>query len=57
MNLLVGVVRTLTTSESSDQRELEKRRLEHGYAETSRKVETLVAGATHILNNLENLFD
>ena len=42
--LLINVIRTLTTSVSEDQKNLEKSRLERGYTESGQTIDTLLKG-------------
>lgn len=42
--LLLNMIRTLTTSSSEDQKELDRKRLEVGFAETSKEIDHLVLG-------------
>lgn len=38
------MIRTLTSNSSADQKELDRRRLEAGFAETSKEIDHLVLG-------------
>lgn len=47
--LLLNMIRTLTTSSSDDQKELDRRRLEMGFAESSAEIDQLVKGWLFII--------
>ncbi|KAL3119251.1 hypothetical protein niasHT_000195 [Heterodera trifolii] len=57
--LLINVIRTLTTTVSNDQRQLEKQRIEHGYKQSEQNIDKLLkehrSDALHCLNTFQSV--